>query len=147
MNNKSPVLWLALVAALAPTVALADLKSDLLAREQEMWIGWGKKDAGPYSKYLDADYRFVAENAAPIVGKEANVNALKSHSCELGAISFEDVTVRQPAPTVGVLGYTAIADIRCGAKWETLQLVVTAVWHQSNGSWTTSHYHQSLISN
>lgn len=146
MNKKTRGLWLMLLAALTPTVASADLKADLLTREKEMWIAWGKKDPTAYLKYLDADYRFVADDAAPVVGKEANIKALKAHSCELDALSLEDVTMHPFGPHVGVIGYTAIAELRC-ERQETLKFAITAVWHQHDGAWTTSHYHQSLIKN
>ncbi|WP_293858530.1 nuclear transport factor 2 family protein [Steroidobacter sp.] len=148
MNNRSPGLWLALAVALTPAAARADLKSNLLAIEKEMWLAWADKNPAPYSKYLDADYRFIAENTAPIVGKQTNIDALMNHSCVLGSLSFEDVSIREFGSSVAVLGYTAVAAIGCGGEpQKSVKLAITAVWHQHKNSWTTSNYHQSVINN
>lgn len=145
MNKLYAALLIVLTLAVVSPPAAADLKSDLVALEKSMWTAWGKKDTATYAKYLDANYRAVANNEAPVVGKEANLKDLNGASCTLHNVSFEDVSVQNLGEDVAVLRYTAVQDVTCGGKKRPPKVASTSIWHRVGGQWLTSDYHESTI--
>ena len=140
----APLILVLALVCVAPAGA-ADLKADLMAKEKASWIAWGKKDADTFGKFLDAGYRSVSGNEAPTVGKEANLKTLNANSCEVRNISFENVAVRQLGQDVAVVAYTAAVDTTCKGKNQEEKVAVTSVWHQQNGAWLNTDYHESPI--
>ena len=66
-------------------------------------------------------------------------------TCELKSFDFSGAKLRQVAPGVAILSYTATQDTTCeGAKLPP-KLQVTSVYVQKDGKWLSANYQETPI--
>ena len=135
----------AILLVLGALPAAAELKDDLLAMEKAQWTAWGKADGAALAKYITEDHSQTVAGIGTTAGRDAVIKAVNALECELKSFDFKDATLRQVAPSVAILSYTATQDTTCeGAKLPP-KLRSTAVYVQKDGKWLSANYQETPL--
>jgi uncharacterized protein (TIGR02246 family) len=132
-----------LVVAAAP--ALAGMTEDLLAMEKAQWTAWGKADGAALAKYITEDHIQTVAGVGAVAGRDAVISAVNALKCELESFDLKDAKVRQVAPTVAILTYTATQDTTCEGTKLPSKLRSTAVYVQKDGKWLSANYQETPV--
>lgn len=138
------VLAIALLTSVVVPPAMAqDLKAELMAIEHSLWTAWGKKDAGPIERRLTEDAVQLVAGTAPVAGRDAIANVIKTLPCELRSFNHQDATLRQLTPDVMILSYTATQDASCEGKPLPPKVRATSVYVRQKGTWLQASYQET----
>lgn len=138
-------LLLVVSAPLAAADPKADLKADLLAREKQSWKDWADKKGDAFRASAVDDYVQVVAGFGPSTGREAVAKAIEGHDCMMKSFEFTGVTLRQPAPSVAILNYTATQDTSCGTAALPKKVFATSMWILKDGKWLSYSYQETPI--
>ena len=141
---KIPAIVLLMGLAASPAQA-QDLKADLMVIEQRLWTAWGKKDAGPTQRHLTEDAVQLVAGTAPVTGRDAIADAIRTLPCELRNFSFQDTDLRRLTSDVVVLSYTATQDSSCEGKPLPAKVRATAIYVRQKGSWLQASYQETPL--
>jgi len=135
-----------LLMGLAASPAQAQgLKADLMAIEHRLWTAWGKKDAGPTQRQLTEDAVQLVAGTAPVTGRDAIADAIKTLPCELRNFSLQDTDLRRLTSDVVVLSYTATQDSSCEGKPLPAKVRATAIYVRQKGDWLQASYQETPL--
>ncbi|HEX2465348.1 MAG TPA: nuclear transport factor 2 family protein [Thermoanaerobaculia bacterium] len=144
MKTAIPAL-LSLMLAFAAGPASAGLQEDLLAMDKAQWTAWGKKDGATAGKYITEDHVQVIAGIGAVAGRDAVVKATNGLTCELKSFDFSGAKLRQVAPGVAILSYTATQDTTCDGTKLPPKLQVTSVYVQKDGKWLSANYQETPV--
>jgi len=143
LHMKTVLAMALLISAIAAPVIGQDLKADLMAIENKLWTAWGQKEAGPFQKYLTEDAVQIVAGTAPVAGRDAVVNVIKTLPCELRSFNLLDANLIRLTPDVVVLSYTATQDSSCEGKPLPAKVRATAVYVRQKGTWLQANYQET----
>jgi hypothetical protein len=139
------LLLLVVTAPLAASDLKADLKADLLAREKQSWKDWADKKGDAFRASVVEDYVQVVAGVGLATGRETVAKAIEGHDCVMKSFEFTGVTLRQPAPSVAILNYTATQDTTCGTAALPKKIFATSMWILKDGKWLSYSYQETPI--
>jgi len=143
MKSSLATLLLAL-AAISPSLA-AELKDDLVALEKSVWKAWADGDAKTYGDLMAADAMQVGSGGVIMSGREEILAALGKETCKLNSFDLADTKVRQPAPDVAILTYTATQDLTCEGEKGPPKVFATSVYVRQGGKWRWNNYQETVL--
>jgi uncharacterized protein (TIGR02246 family) len=144
MRHSIAALLFASVIA-APLTAEADLKEDLVAKDERMWVSWGKADGKVFEEQLTEDAVQIVAGTGVVSGRDAIVKEVSAGGCELKGFEFERIKLRKLSKDIAVLSYTATQDAACGENKLPPKVQSTSIYVRKKKEWRLIHYQETPI--
>ena len=142
---KTALRLLPILLLLAAVPAAAGLTEDLLAMEKAQWTAWSKADGAALAKFITEDHNHTVAGIGSVAGRDAVISSVNALKCEVKSFDFKDAKLRQVAPTVAILTYTATQDTTCEGTKLPPKIRSTAVYVQKDGKWLSVNYQETPI--
>lgn len=111
-----------------------ELTETLAEIEQSLWEGWASHDAEPFRTHVAEN--FVNVNPGGIwAGKNAAIQSVENHGCDVASLSFSDWTVHRVSDGVAILTYRATQDVTCNGEKLPSKMVAAATYVRKGGQW------------
>jgi uncharacterized protein (TIGR02246 family) len=136
---------LPIVFVLAAVPAAGGLAEDLLAIEKMQWTAWAKADGAGVGKNITEDHMQVVAGVGAVAGRNAIISSVNGLECNVKSFEFKDAKLRQVAPTVAIITYTATQDTDCEGTKLPAKLLASGVYVQKDGKWLSVHYQETPI--
>jgi uncharacterized protein (TIGR02246 family) len=127
------------------SAAAGDLKDELLAREKSGWAAWAKHDTSHFNDLWTEDAVQAVAGAPVSKGRDKIMADIKSHHCQMKGVEFTDSTLRQLAPDVAMISYTATQDTTCDGQKLPSKVYATDVYVRQGGKWRAVSYQETPI--
>jgi uncharacterized protein (TIGR02246 family) len=132
-----------LACAFATPGFAGDLKDELMALEKGGWDAWAKGNGEYFRNRLTEDHVQVVAGAGLVQGRDKIIADVTSHGCEVAGFEFMDANVRQLAPDVAIVSYTAKQQATCDGQRLPAKVYSTAVYVRQGGKWLSANYQET----
>ena len=135
---------LAAAAAPAPVHAQDDLSDELEHIERSLWHGWATHDAVPFEESIVKNSVQIG-SWGMISGKEAILEMIANHTCELEDAQFSDWKAHKLSDDAAILTYKAMQKGVCDGEPLPEKVSASAVYVRHGDHWMSASYQETEL--